>query len=95
MKLIVPRRPEVEVLFSCLSCAPPDVREERLRASLRPDLDWIRLLELSERHGVAPLLLNSLQEVCNAVPEKPLQALSHFVRLNAVVDHNIFESLTD
>ncbi len=56
-------------------------RKERLTHLLASPLDWPKLLEQADRHGIVPLLYHQLQGMPDAgIPEEALAALAHRAR---------------
>lgn len=55
---------ELAVLLCCARTSLDDARAQRLRALMQRDLDWPALLQMAERHGLAPLLYRHLHATC-------------------------------
>src|SRR5437899_1081538 len=60
-------RPELQMLFACARLSP-DLGQVRALAS--QDLDWNRLAEAAEFHGLTPLLLKSLRAAGISLPSE-------------------------
>ncbi|MEG3436902.1 nucleotidyltransferase family protein [Pannus brasiliensis CCIBt3594] len=73
-------RPEIELLLNCARTTIDAGTEERIRRSIRENIDWIYLLQTAARHGILPLLSHSLQATCpESVPEPlRIQLSDHF-----------------
>ena len=63
---------EWSLLRACCSLNPEGKQPQPLREFITSDLNWSRLFELGERHGVLPLLHQSLAPVRSHVP--PVQS---------------------
>lgn len=85
-------RLEIELLLCCANTSIDTARAERIKRLLRTDLDWEYLLQTAGRHGVTPLLSQSLHAIfADEVPQKILVQLRHQSQANAA--RNLF--LTD
>ena len=61
-------RPEMLVLLACARRALDDARTQAVTAALRGPFDWERLLALSTRHALLPLVDRHLQRFAELVP---------------------------
>ena len=84
-------RPEDELL---LCCAGSSAKVGRMEALLRRDLDWAYLLQRAFRHGLMPLLYQSLSAACpQAVPDSALTLLRDQFQANARRNLSLTEEL--
>lgn len=68
--------PEIEVLLCCASTRIESEKVERLKATLKQDIDWAKLMQMATRHKVMPLLYWNLNANCpEAVPKHILTKL--------------------
>ncbi len=76
---------EIDLLLCCSrTCLEAPVKEQ-IKALVKQDIDWSRLITIAEQHGVKPLLYQSLNQVCaNAIPPNILNQLKKDFRTNAV-----------
>lgn len=73
-------RPEIELLLNCARTTIDAGTKERIQRSVRESIDWIYLLQTAARHGILPLLYQSLQATCPESVPAPLmiQLGDHF-----------------
>ena len=77
-------RPEVQLLLCCAQTTQDPVREDRIGALLRREIDWTYLLVTASRHGVAPLLYRSLNAAdTKGVPQDVLELLRERIYANS------------
>jgi hypothetical protein len=70
-------QPEADLLFSTARVRMTDGHAERIRAAVRKQVDWIRLIQLSLRHETTALLYRHLQRICpDTVPPGILEPLA-------------------
>lgn len=86
---VVDVRPEDKLLLCCARTRIDSETAERIKCLLREDVDWASLTGTAFRHGVMPLLYQSLHATCpEAVPKGMLRQLrAHFY---ANVERNLF-----
>lgn len=83
--------PEIEVLLCCASTRIESERVERLKATLKQDIDWAKLMQMASCHKVMPLLYWNLNANCaEAVPKHILAKLR--VDFFANTRHSLFLS---
>lgn len=76
--------PEAELLIHCARAQIDFERAERIRELCSAGLNWDKLLQLSQRNGLLPLLFFHLNELCPAsVPPKPQQFLRDYAQKNS------------
>lgn len=81
--------PEVELLLSCARTHLDPATTERIHSLARKEIDWEYLVQMSIRHGVLPLLYQSLKKTCpEAVPDDTLEQLRTYFLANAT--RNLF-----
>lgn len=69
-------RPEHELLLCCARTGLGPEHAARLRALVQKKIDWSRLTDLAERHGLLPLLCTHLKaQAPDSVPHDALEAL--------------------
>jgi hypothetical protein len=84
-------RPEVELLLCCARTHIEPKTAARIRTLLEQDIDWAYLIQTAARHGVIPLLYQSLSSTCpEAVPKAILSQLRNYFHTNA--QRNLFLS---
>jgi hypothetical protein len=77
--------PERRLILCCAATALDRERLDRIKALLETEMDWGRLLEEAERHGVMPLLYSNLDaNFPGAVPEPFMSALRNYFRKNLI-----------
>lgn len=77
-------RPEAELLRACARTRLDAGQAARVRALVRPGLDWPLVLTTAQRHGVLPLLGQALRATCpDAVPAPVLADLRRRFLANA------------
>src|SRR5437868_5898654 len=77
--------PELQLLFACARLAP-DLEQVRKPAS--QEIDWSRLADVAEFHGLTPLLLRNLQAAEVAIP---VDVTTRMVQRNAAtVRQNLY-----
>jgi len=76
--------PEMDLLLCCARSrlAAPDA--ERLKALVRPDLDWARVLSLADAHALTPLAFRHLHAFSTRVPTLWLERLHQASRASTV-----------
>jgi hypothetical protein len=74
--------PEWSLLLAACSAAPPEQKRERLLQLVQQPLNWQRLLNLADHHGLNPLLCQVLSCVEAAVPQDQMQALRKLQQTN-------------
>jgi putative nucleotidyltransferase-like protein len=76
--------PEFDLILACCSDDPHGSLSERLEYILQgTDLDWDRLLALTQQHGVVPLLYRRLSAVTGVTHCPGLVALGQQDKVNA------------
>lgn len=86
---VLSTRPEIKLLLCCARTAIDVETAERIKHLLRENLNWDYLCETASRHGVMPLLYQSLNTTCpEAVPETILSQLRDDFHANA--QRNLF-----
>ena len=81
-------RPEVELLLCCARTRIEPKTAARIRTLLQQDIDWAYLIQTAARHGVIPLLYQSLSTTSpEAVPKTILSQLRNHFHTNAF--HNL------
>jgi hypothetical protein len=77
-------RPEVELLLCCARTQIDSITKKKIQTLVKQDIDWSYLIQMSARHGVMPLLYQSLNTVCpQAVPKSVLSKLRNSYHRNA------------
>jgi len=77
-------RPEVELLLCCARTRIEPKTAARIRTLLQEDIDWTYLIQTAARHGVIPLLYQSLSTTSpEAVPKTILSQLRNHFHTNA------------
>jgi Uncharacterised nucleotidyltransferase len=76
---------ELDLVLACCGDDSSGALSARIRQILdqHADLDWGRLLQLAQHHGVLPLVYRRLSGVLDASPSAGLEALRQEDRLNA------------
>src|SRR5437763_10051456 len=75
--------PEFQLLLYCVR-SPPAARSIKHLINAGGAIDWTKVLQLAEQHGVRPMLLQSLKAVCwDAIPAPTQLELERFYRANA------------
>lgn len=77
-----PRGNEWPLLLAACSADSIKDNEAQLRTILSQPLCWNELLARADRHGVQPLLFQSLSSVGDAVPAEPMRALTQQYQAN-------------
>src|SRR5712692_151234 len=67
--------PEFDLLLACCAEYSNQQRAERIRKILACQLDWERLIQLTEQHGVVPQVYRCLSDAAEVVPSGALEAL--------------------
>ena len=67
--------PEFDLLLACCAEYSNQQRAERIRKILACQLDWERLIQLTEQHGVVPQVYRCLSAAAEVVPSGALEAL--------------------
>ncbi|HKS74897.1 MAG TPA: nucleotidyltransferase family protein [Terriglobales bacterium] len=80
--IIVSPAPEFALLCACCSDISPEERHRRVRELLRQPIDWQRLADAAEHHGVIPRLYEDLRSMAGIVPSEVLQAIAAFYQSN-------------
>jgi hypothetical protein len=75
--------PEFDLLLACCADLSDRVRSERIDEILRLQLDWNRLIQLAEHHGVIPQLYRRLSTAGGAVPTVSVEAIRQHYETNA------------
>jgi hypothetical protein len=76
----MPQTPEFQLL---LYCARSEPNAECIRSVVNTGINWQKLLELAEQHGVRPMLHRSLKAVCwNSIPQSTQFELERFYLAN-------------
>ncbi|MBE9125528.1 MULTISPECIES: nucleotidyltransferase family protein [unclassified Coleofasciculus] len=90
----VAKPPEIELLLCCSRTSIDSARAERIESLLRQEIDWDYLTNTAARHGVMPLLYQSLNGTCpGAVPEAILNQLKKDFRTNAIRNLHLSKEL--
>lgn len=85
---------EAELLLHCLNVSSSETQNTRIFKLLKEEIDWERLLKMSQRHGVLPLLYRKLDATCpEAVPAEFLFRLREHFLMNATRNHLLTEEL--
>lgn len=71
------------MLLACCADLSSGRRAERIREISRHQIDWARLLQLAEHHGVVPHLCRRLSAVADAAPPGSLDTLRQRYQANA------------
>jgi Uncharacterised nucleotidyltransferase len=80
--------PELKLILYSARTHVDELIAGRIRTLTRSPLDWDRVLELAGKHGVRPLLYQTLRECCwDAVPPDIRQSLEG--QIQAVTHHNL------
>lgn len=88
---IVHDRPEIDLLLACARTHVDAATATQIKLLLQQAVDWEWLLQLAVRHGLAPLLYQTLNAVApDAVPEQPLTQLRNAFHANA--RRNLFQT---
>jgi hypothetical protein len=74
--------PEFDLLLACCVGSSNNQRSERISEALGAHLDWRRLIELAEHHGVVPHVYRRLA-ASDLVPAHSLEALQQHYETNA------------
>ena len=74
--------PEWSVLLTACSTLPQTEKLTRLREMLRPTLHWQSLFDLADKHGVQPLLYESLKNLEEVVPADEMRRQSQSYQTN-------------
>ena len=75
--------PEADFLLACCANGSQSERAERIRDILRHPLDWNRLVDLAEHHGVIPQVYRLLSPFRDAAPSDSFAALRQSQERNA------------
>lgn len=78
-------RPEIQLLLCCTrTCIHPETAS-RIKTLLQKDIDWAYLIQTAARHGVMPLLYQTLNTICpKAVPKAILAELRNYFHTNTL-----------
>ena len=72
-------RPEIDLLLNCARTRPDSETDERILGLVQNGVDWTFLFYSAFRHGVLPLLHQTLNKVCpRAVPDGTKEQLRKF-----------------
>src|SRR5712692_11770999 len=72
--------PEFDLLLACCAECSNRQRAERIREILACQLDWERLIQLAEHHGVVPQVFRRLSAATDVAPSSPLETIrQHYV----------------
>ena len=75
--------PEISLLLCCSQTRLDNAIEKQINSLVQQDIDWDYLITLASRHGVLPLLFNSLNNICpKAIPKEVLSNLRSFSQKN-------------
>src|SRR5689334_3428580 len=74
---------EFEFLLACCSGFSDQKRTARLQEIISKGMDWERLLQLAEAHGIAPLMLRKLSGTWGTLPENVLRKLQQLDQNNS------------
>ena len=78
-------KPEIQLLLCCARTKIDRATSDRLKKLVRQNIDWQYLIDVAARHGVLPLLFDSLNNICSdAVPKNILSSLRSYFQANAV-----------
>ena len=81
--------PEISLLLYCSRTRLNNSIKEKIKYLVAQDLDWEYLISLAARHGLLPLLYNSLNNTCrDALPDSILAELRTYFQTN--VQRNLF-----
>jgi hypothetical protein len=69
------------LLASCSVASRPDDVDE-IQRLLAETIDWVSLLDLTDRHGVMPLLCQALARIESQVPPEPMRLLKQRYQTN-------------
>ena len=76
-------KPEIDLLICCSRTRLNDAIKKQICLLVQQDIDWEYLISLASKHGVLPLLFNSLNNTCpEAIPKKTLSKLRSFFQQN-------------
>ena len=76
-------QPEISLLLCCSRTRLNHSIEKQINLLVQQDIDWKYLISLASRHGVLPLLFNSLNNTCpEAIPQEILSNLRSFFQQN-------------
>ena len=82
-------RPEIELLLCCSRTSIEPAIAQRIKIILQEEIDWEYLLETASKHGVKPLLYQSLSQVGKeAIPPGIMNQLRQDFRTNALRNLN-------
>ncbi|MBC1224356.1 nucleotidyltransferase family protein [Nostoc sp. UCD121] len=84
----VATNPEIDLLVCCVRTCIDSKTAERIKTLLQQEIDWTYLIHLASRHGVMPLLYQSLNTCPEVVPKTILGQLRSYFHANAL--HNLF-----
>jgi hypothetical protein len=77
--------PEIELLLCCARTHIDSETEKRILTLLEQDINWLYLIQTASRHGVVPLVYQSLKNTCcDAVPQNILKQLQDYFHTNAL-----------
>ena len=87
---------EERALLGCARTTLDDGEVNQLSGLLGPSLNWERLLTLSQRHGVTPLLHRHFAQThrFRQVPTKTKEALQQFFRKHVLFSHMLGQKLS-
>lgn len=86
--LTVSDRPEIELILCCTRTQIDTATAERIKILIQSKIDWGYLIQTATRHGIMPLLYQSLNTTCpEAVPKANLAQLCDYSQINAF--HNL------
>lgn len=89
--LTVGDRPESDLLLCCARTQVDAAMATHIKTLLQQAIDWEQVLRLAVRHGLAPLLYQTLNVVApNAVPEPQWTQLRNAFQVNA--QRNLFQT---
>lgn len=77
--------PEAQLLLCCARACIDAATEARINTLVQSNLDWVKLVEMGQRHKVSPLLYKNLNAICSgAIPEAVLTQLRNLFRANTI-----------
>ena len=86
--------PEIQLLLCCARTYINTTTADRIENLLQEELDWDYIIKAAYRHGLIPLLYNSLNNTCpEAVPQAILSQLQNLFNANALRNAFLAEKL--
>jgi Uncharacterised nucleotidyltransferase len=75
--------PEIDIVLSCARAKLEPKSVERVKRLIRGDIDWIKLIQYANKHGVTQLLYHNIQQIDRgSFPEKISGYLKYFCHAN-------------